>query len=240
MICGKEIDMVVKKTVVWTCWYLWKERCGIQMEQKKLNIEGVIKRIRNAIEEDEQCNIRRMRNEKEENAKNKKEQWQSLEDDWIKINCDAAFIVNNKKAAYGVVARNREGKVLAGKGQWLDVDEAEIAEAITIKQRVKLAVEQRYQKVIIESDAKVVVERINGREKNRYWRTAIIEEDIKELLRNVKEVKVNFVTRNTNTEAHRIAQKTIKRMCPLGWIFQSPSFFVYVLCNDRLSAPPNV
>ena len=143
-------------------------------------------------------------------------------------------------AAYGVVARNREGRVLAGKSQWLEMDEAEIAEAMAIKQGVKLEVEQRYQKVIIESDAKVVVERINGREKNRYWRTAIIEEDIKELLRNVKEVKVNFVTRNSNTEAHKIAQKTIKRMCPLGWIFQSPSSFVFVLRNDGLPSPPNV
>ena len=200
------------------------------MKQKKLNIEGVIRRIRNAIKEDEQCNIRRMRNEKEEDAKNKKEQWQSLEDDWIKINCDAAYIVNNKMAAYGVVARNREGRVLAGKSQWLEMDEAEIAEAIAIKQGIKLAVEQRYQKVIIEFNAKVVVERINGRERSRYWKTAIIEEDIKELLRNVKEVKVNFVTRNANTEAHTIAQKIINRVLHI-YI----TIFFYYLCIYELS-----
>ena len=176
----------------------------------------------------------------QEGTKNKKEQWQHPEDDQIKINCDAACIVENKTVACGVVARNREGQVLAGKGKWFKVEGAKIAKAMAIKQGALLVVEQGYQKVIIESDAKVVVERINGKERSRYWKTTIIEEDIQEFLRNIKEVKMNFVTRNANTETHWIAHKTMKRMCPLGWIFQSPSSFVYVLCNDRLPAPPIV
>ena len=51
MFSGKDIDMVVKKAIAWTCWYLWKEKFGIQMEQKKLNRkEQRIKRSNRSIQ----------------------------------------------------------------------------------------------------------------------------------------------------------------------------------------------
>ena len=174
----------------------------------------------------------------EEVAKRNKEQWKPPKFDWIKINYDGACIVQNKSVVCGVVARNKEGKVLAGMGKWFETNEAEVAEAMAIKQSVKLVMEKGYQKVVIESHAKNLVDGINGKEWRSFWKTAPIVKNIKEYLRNIREVKLDFVTRNANTVGHWITQRTVKRMCPLVWVFQPPSSFVYVLSNDGLPAPP--
>ncbi|XWS28114.1 hypothetical protein CRYUN_Cryun25bG0037700 [Craigia yunnanensis] len=43
-----------------------------------------------------------------------------------------------------------------------------------------------------------------------------------------------FQQRSANVDVYRIAQQIIKRICPLGWVIQPPSLFVYVLNNDGL------
>ena len=90
----------------------------------------------------------------------------------------------------------------------------------------------------IESDAKVLIDEVNGKRDTRSWRTAQIVDDIKEYSQYFTNIKFGFVKRSANAAAHWVAQKTIKRMCPIGWVDQPPSLFVFVLNNDGLPAPP--
>ncbi|XWS71007.1 hypothetical protein CRYUN_Cryun03dG0100000 [Craigia yunnanensis] len=101
-------------------------------------------------------------NETHEEIDNKSE-WRPPEEGWIKINCDRACISKTNEAAYGILARDSKGNVVASIEKKFVSVEAEVAEALAIKQVVKLVIEKRYQKVEIESDAKLIIDEINGR-----------------------------------------------------------------------------
>ena len=50
----------------------------------------------------------------------------------------------------------------------------------------------------------------------------------------MREVKFGFVKRIANGDADRITKQTVRKMFLVGWVFQLPSSFVYVLNNDGL------
>ena len=51
LFCCSIIEEYVKELIAWTCWYIWKERCSVQIEKKKLDIIRVVKRIKYAFAE---------------------------------------------------------------------------------------------------------------------------------------------------------------------------------------------
>ena len=83
----------------------------------------------------------------------------------MKINCDGACVVQSKTAAVGVIARNNEGRKIAGVGKWMESDEPEEVEVMAIKQGIIVVKEKGYQQVIIESDSKIIVEELNNKKR---------------------------------------------------------------------------
>ena len=92
----------------------------------------------------------------------------------------------------------------------------------------------------MESDSKQIIDDIKGKTSGCFWKIKPIIDGIREKKKGIQEVKVNFVKQKAKTVALEIAQQTVRRMCPEGWVDQPPFSFVYVLCNDRLPAPHSV
>ena len=81
----KGVDEKIKAMIVVTCWFIWKERCSVQIENKILDVSRVIRKIIYAYEKlqkvkgDRRVIIRREDSEKEEI-----EEWKQPEKGWIK------------------------------------------------------------------------------------------------------------------------------------------------------------
>ncbi|CAH9132940.1 unnamed protein product, partial [Cuscuta epithymum] len=89
--------------------------------------------------------------------------WQKPEMDWIKINVDAASNVRSGKWAWACVGRDSNGNFLGAisrvvKAIWSPVE----AEAIGVKEAIIWAIKMGWQKVVIESDAELVVAGVQG------------------------------------------------------------------------------
>jgi len=80
---------------------------------------------------------------------------------WFKANVDVAIFKETNKAGIGVVVRDSQGWVLATLLEKVEgVQDAEVIEALAIRQAIKFAIETSFSCVIIESDSLSVVKTI--------------------------------------------------------------------------------
>ena len=81
------------------------------------------------------------------------------------MNTDAAFDDTTATGSSGVVIRDCNGVVLAGAARWLDhVPDALTAEAMAAKEGLELALENGYDKVILEVDCSALKSMVDNRE----------------------------------------------------------------------------
>ena len=89
-----------------------------------------------------------------ERSYSNKEKWCKLTIGWLKVNCDGAWDRKTKRAGSGVIVRNTEGKVVDGRGKRRMADSVLMAEFFSLRDGIKLVVERKWQKVLLEIDAK--------------------------------------------------------------------------------------
>jgi hypothetical protein len=88
--------------------------------------------------------------------------WRAPRDGWLKVNLDAALLIQTKKMGIGVVVRNETGEVKAALAKFLPlVDDPTAAKAIAAWFTVKLCVDCGFQLVVLEGDSMNVVSAIN-------------------------------------------------------------------------------
>ena len=105
-------------------------------------------------------------------ARNDASFWTPSPGEFIKINVDA--LVDDNTASTGIVARSDDGSVLGIQvflGPKVAIEEAE---AVAIKKCILLALNERWKKVIIESDCFVVVEEWRAQNSDSLWSAAEI------------------------------------------------------------------
>jgi hypothetical protein len=84
-----------------------------------------------------------------------KTQWQRPYEGWLKVNTDVAFDSSSCTGRAGVVIRDHLGLVQAATARWLDdVSDALTAEAMAAKEDLELAVENGYDRAILEIDCR--------------------------------------------------------------------------------------
>ena len=67
------------------------------------------------------------------------ESWKKPQVGWIKLNCDDAWRVKERKAAIRVIVRDDQGRMVAGTGREVQAYDAEVAEVMAVKEAMKLA-----------------------------------------------------------------------------------------------------
>ena len=150
--------------------------------------------------------------------------WKPPPSDWIKLNVDATLSIST--TSISVVARDHRGEVLKAWTNNILASDPTIAEASAIPWALELAIQENYLKVIVESDAKICVDNLNGYPEEWSW-------EISSLCNNSLDFVLRFVScsfcwtkREANTMAHSLARFALHLTSPF--------------CCNKDTLPPSV
>lgn len=162
----------------------------------------------------------------------KQVKWQCPDEGWIKVNVDAAFDANTCTGRAGVVIRNHLGQVQAAAARWLDVvPDALTAEATAAKMGLELAVENGYDRVVLEVDCRGLQTLLEDRSSVRSVIGGICF-DIIELGRSFVDFKVQWVCREANLVADCCASMVSATERSLFWLDYVPDWLLGLATAD--------
>ena len=120
---------------------------------------------------------------KERNGSKVKDVWKRLENGGLKVNCDGAFDHNSFDAESGVVVRDCNGEVVDGFNKKFIADNALVAEAMALRDVIKLVLEKSLQNVTVETDSRVLHNMLSKKWSDMDWKVRPLVADIKKVLR---------------------------------------------------------
>ena len=133
--------------------------------------------------------------------------WQPPKDPFIKINVDASFLEETHQGGTGLGVRNHEGTLIRAQALWYESGLSPmVMEAYAVRDGVQLAYELGYRKVIIETDAKLVVDQWKTPRVDRSEISTTINE-IRGLSGNFEEFRLICTAREANEQAHLCAKQ---------------------------------
>ncbi|OMO93807.1 hypothetical protein COLO4_16660 [Corchorus olitorius] len=130
---------VVRNQVETSLPIIWKARCAACFEKKGLCAEQVIFRAEKAALEFQKAKEYRSVAAKALKKENDLTIWKKPTVGSLKINCDGAFDEATGEAAFGVIVRDCNGRIIDGIAKLLLVSSSVEAEAIAIKEALTLA-----------------------------------------------------------------------------------------------------
>jgi ribonuclease HI len=131
--------------------------------------------------------------------------WDKPEVGWFKVNTDGGFVALENAGRAGVVIRDNNGKVTAAAARWLDdVQDALMAEAISAKEGLELAVEIGYVYVVLEIDCRQLFLLLQDPSNARSSIGGLCV-DIGELCKSFRGFKIAWVGREANVVADHCA-----------------------------------
>jgi ribonuclease HI len=131
-------------------------------------------------------------------------------EDTVKINCDGAFNLNNRSGGWGFLIRTWDGGVIAsGYGKLDNVGEAFHTEIIACLQALNRAADLGIQKVILETDAVMVVHAVNSSDFDLCSAGGLIWELKDMLINNFTSYVVVHNPRSCNSAAHSLAAQGV-------------------------------
>lgn len=142
--------------------------------------------------------------------------WERPDNGTIKIICDAAWCASTKLEGVGVIACDQSGCIRGGwhdKVVWGSVEEIE---ARTVLEGVRLATTNRWQNVIIESDATSIINHLQG--KDFVWRIDYILSNVVILSISFDRIEWMHIPRTANSYADWIAKQALRQLCPSDWV----------------------
>lgn len=90
-----------------SCWFIWKSRCKLAFEDKQSNSDLVIQEINQAHGEIKATLNSQPRPGQQASTR----KWRKLDEDIIKINCDATWSSTSGRGGVGIIARNQAGHI---------------------------------------------------------------------------------------------------------------------------------
>nr|GMD12674.1 uncharacterized protein LOC109155154 [Ipomoea batatas] len=149
----------------------------------------------------------------------------------LKLNVDAAFNKDSNCMGMGFILRNHEGAFVAAKNiKWYGIYHSKEAEAIGVREALKWLKIMELDTVIIESDALLVTQGING--VCGVSSFDLILEDIRKLAKGFSCISFVFVKRSANSAAHLLARKAVLNADCMEWVSSPPSFISHVLASE--------
>ncbi|KAM6568954.1 hypothetical protein CsatB_016939 [Cannabis sativa] len=134
--------------------------------------------------------------------------WRKPSVDMVKVNVDGAIFQTQQKFGFGCIARNHHGHLLEARSvsRWGCVL-PEIAEVIGIKEALSWIKTRGWDRVVVETDALVVVQAINS-SVHMPSQFGLLVEDCRSILLSLNNVVVSFVNRSANRAAHSLARES--------------------------------
>ncbi|XP_017635739.1 uncharacterized protein LOC108477751 [Gossypium arboreum] len=131
--------------------------------------------------------------------------WKPPTGDIIKNNYDASFDQGTRKSVSGILARNREGLVMAACiFPWENIPDSMMAEARACLQAVTIAKEMGFQDILVKGDALTIIRKLNSAEDDKLSISSLIKE-IKWRGHRFRRLRFEYVPREANKVAHGMA-----------------------------------
>ena len=182
-------------------WNLWKQRNGMVFSNKILN-ENLHSVSKNQALEYFYCvgKLGSLKNKVVCNIS-----WIKPPTDWCKLNTDGASLGNPGKAGGGGVIRDCEGRWMRGFARSIGVTTSIMAEFWALRDDLLLAGQIGVQNLVIELDAKVVVELVQSMSSSNAFYSSLLA-DCKSLLGRFQHYKVQHAFREVNWVADALAK----------------------------------
>ncbi|XP_028773622.1 uncharacterized protein LOC114730681 [Neltuma alba] len=203
------------------CWWLWRRRNLIIFEGKELRNEAIIansKAILSSMHEIQG----HLRGTPIEGVKrsNGEERWRPPDNNWIKVNVDGAYSPDRNISACGGLLRNMRGEFLRGFIFHIGQGDALTAELQACLHGLKVAWDEGYRNVILESDATSAIELLSE-DPNELHDDYVIIREARALLTREWNVKLSYAPRSCNQAADLLAKLGLGAM-PGVYILQNP------------------
>jgi ribonuclease HI len=135
-----------------------------------------------------------------------REHWLSPEPGWIKANADGALHYVDGNGGSGVVLRDHHGDFVSGETNFFShVADAEAAELLACRRGILMSRENQVQKLVLETDSTGVAAKLVRADRDRSLNGVLVEE-IKALLKEFSDHRVQAVRRFANEAAHLLAK----------------------------------
>ncbi|XP_024160551.1 uncharacterized protein LOC112167730 [Rosa chinensis] len=132
-----------------------------------------------------------------------KQSWKPAGDNHVMINVDGAFLPSLQHGGIGGVVRGSGGHFLAAFAHYIThVSSAKHAELMAIREGLDLAVQLQLPQVIVKMDCLAAVQDLTRSGAGEF---ASLIDDILEVHKLLSDVNINYVPRQCNRIAHRLA-----------------------------------
>jgi ribonuclease HI len=122
------------------------------------------------------------------------------------VNWDAVVDGKQRRIGIGVIVRNHKGRATAMISETVEyIHNPVTAEALAARRAVEFGQSLGIRKIILEGDAKQIVQALRSSDGGRCSYGLIIE-DMQQLVRRFQEYAVHFVRQEANGEAHKLAK----------------------------------
>ncbi|KAA3474504.1 reverse transcriptase [Gossypium australe] len=152
------------------------------------------------------------------------ERWLHPEGNVIKINFDASFNQVTKRSISGIIARNKDGLVMAAcTCPWDNIPDLTTAEARACLQAIDMAEGMGFHEICVEGDSLTVINKINSEMEDRSTISSLIKK-IRGRFPKFRVLSFRHIPREANKVAHEMACEGKKYAEPRYWIEEaSPS-----------------
>jgi ribonuclease HI len=158
--------------------------------------------------------------------------WSKPSGNRLKLNVDAAFVVEDQAGASGAVLRNNQGVFVAASSSFIPhVSSATMAEALAMLHGLLFAHSLGYHDIVAESDSLEVINLCSG--EDRIWNEATaVYADILSCVGAIGKVEFIHCVRDLNKVAHSLARDCYNSRVTCNWVDEPPSFILDSLLND--------
>ncbi|XP_074282762.1 uncharacterized protein LOC141607307 [Silene latifolia] len=214
------------------CWALWEHRNKVIFELREVDPCGVVKRVRDVMEEIEGGGYVKKGSQDEVGARGResaRKGWVAPPEGYVKINVDAG-VQEGMGVNLGMVCRDGRGGVIWGATLVLEqLWDSRIAEAVAVLEGVKEARRRGHANIVVESDCLQVVEAL---QKSRPGRSVfdLVLADIFSLRSSFNSIVWSFTSRLNNGVAHALAHPVPRVVGKFVWSEGLP-----LIANDAVN-----
>ena len=199
------INTNVATMTTMTVWNLWNNRNKLVWNNKRSSASGIISSAANILSQWQHARLFSV-SQRRISISNTLPWWTKPESSWYKYNVDAVVFSHVNSIGISCIVRDEFGQMVVAKNTKLRGDaNPATAEAISYREALSWLKSLRFNKVVIESDAQVVVLAILGSKEDLSYFGSVIE-DCKSYTKDLGVCVFVFVKRLTNQVAYALAK----------------------------------
>ncbi|XP_062014434.1 uncharacterized protein LOC133730954 [Rosa rugosa] len=157
----------------------------------------------------------------------------------IRINTDASWFKDSLLCGIAAIARDSNGRLVAGRAIKTMAPSAMAAEALAIREAMHLANTFPLQDIFISSDSQDIINSLRQNSPASDWTATNILSQVRYLL-STRHFNWSWTSRKANKAAHIVASLVYSGRCPPNWVQHPPSPLAAVLVFDSLPGPPHL